>query len=197
MFLIPSSWAFSRNRYAPGSLSVQPREPLFHSGGVQLDAHRSPALDVLLELFEAGVAIARVEAGVHDELARMLLRERAIALGGVEPGRVPLLQVGRLEDRHVDVAVLEDVLHQVLLGVLLEVLDGPMRLRRPEPLVGVEALDPTLGVLLVTCHPVRGARVPVVHMAVDDEVLFSVFLVHVSSSGDQLGCVAVVSSKWL
>ena len=31
MFLIPSSWHFSRYRYAPGSLSFQPREPLFHS----------------------------------------------------------------------------------------------------------------------------------------------------------------------
>ena len=31
MFLIPSSWHASRYRYAPGSVSFQPREPLFHS----------------------------------------------------------------------------------------------------------------------------------------------------------------------
>ena len=64
------------------------------------------------------------------------------------------------------------------IGVLLEVLERPVRLGRPEPLVGVEALDPALGVLLLALHPVRRARVPEVQVAVDDEVLLAVLLVH-------------------
>jgi hypothetical protein len=55
------------------------------------------------------------------------------------------------------VPVLEDVLHQVVLGVLLEVLDRPVRLRRPEALVGVEAFDPALGVLLGAGNQLSGA----------------------------------------
>jgi hypothetical protein len=78
-------------------------------------------------------------------------------------------------------AVFEDVLHQVVLGVLLEVLDAPVRLGRPERLVRVEAFDPALGVLLSSLHPVVRGRVPVVHMAIDDEVLLAILLVHHAS----------------
>ena len=162
----------------PGVLERPAARAVVPLGGVELDALRAPARDVVLELLQPGVAVARVPPGVDDELARVLLGQRAVALGGVEALLVPLLQVRRLEDRHVDVAVLEDVLHQVVLGVLLEVLDRPVRLRRPEALVGVEALDPALGVLLRARHPVVRGRVPEVHVAVDDEVLLAVLLVH-------------------
>ena len=108
----------------------------------------------------------------------MLLDQPRVALGGVEAVGVPLLQVRRLEDADVDVALVEDVLDEVLLGVLLELLDRPVRLGRAEALVGVEALDPALGVLLLALHPVLRARVPEVDVAVDDEVLLAVVLVH-------------------
>ena len=131
MFLIPSSWAASRNRYAAGSLQLVAARAVVPLGGVELDALGPVALDVLpASCLQALVAVAGIEPGVGDELAGVLRAQRRVALGGVEALLVPLLQVGRLEDRHVDVPVLEDVLHQVVLGVLLEVLDAPVRLRR-------------------------------------------------------------------
>ena len=51
-------------------------------------------------------------------------------------------------------------------------------LGRAQRLVGVEALDPALGVLLLALDPVLRARVPEVAVAVQDEVLLSVGLVH-------------------
>ena len=147
-------------------------------GRVELHALEAVALGVLLELPEAGLALARVPAAVDDQPAGVLLDHPRVALGGVEAVGVPLLQVGRLEHADVDVALLEDVLDEVLLGVLLELLDRPVRLGRAEPLVGVEALDPALGVLLLALHPVRRARVPEVDVAVHHEVLLAVVLVH-------------------
>ena len=133
---------------------------------------------VLLELPQAGVAVTRVEAPVDDQLVRVPRRHLGVHLGRVEAGRVPLLQVRRLEHGDVDVAVLEHVLLEALRGVLLEVLDRPVRLGRAEALVGVEAVDPALGVLLGALHPVRGTRVPEVGVAVHHEVLLAVLLVH-------------------
>jgi len=146
---------------------------------IQLAALGAEPLDVLPEVLQARVAVARVPPGVIDELARVPLAHQRVPLGSVEALLVPLLEVGRLEDGDVHVAVLEDVLHQVFFGVLLEVLDRPVRLGRAEALVGVEALDPALGVLLSPGHPVVGGSVPVVHVPVDDEVLLAVALVHV------------------
>jgi len=45
-------------------------------GGVDLDALEVPALGVLLQLLEARVAVARVEAPVDDELVGVLLQQR-------------------------------------------------------------------------------------------------------------------------
>jgi len=42
-------------------------------GGVELDALRAVGVDVLLELFQAWVAVAGIEPGVVNELARMPL----------------------------------------------------------------------------------------------------------------------------
>ena len=150
--------------------------------GVELDALGVPLLDLGLELAHAGVAVARVEPAVHDELVGVLFDEVAVLRGGVEAVLVPLAQVGRLQDRDVDVALLELLAHQLLFGDLLELLDRLVGLGRSQRLVGVEALDPALGVLLGTLDPVLGRGVPVVHVGVDDEVLLTVLLVH----GDSL-----------
>ena len=69
----------------------------------------------------------------------------------------------------------------------MELLERPVRLGRPEAHVGVEALDPTLGVLLLPLDPVIGTRVPEVLMAVDDEVLLAILLVHALSSRTVVG----------
>ena len=177
MFLMPSSWLFSRNRYASGSFSVQPRDPSRHSAVYSLTPLWPYSRHVLLELLDAGVAVPRVPASVDDELVGMLRGQRAVLLGGVEARGVPLREVGRLEDGLVDVPVLEHVLHQVLFRGLVEVLEGPVRLGRAQALIGVEALDPAFGVLLSPWHPVLRTGVPVVHVAVDDEVLVAILFV--------------------
>jgi hypothetical protein len=82
------------------------------------------------------------------------------------------------EDGLVDATVGEDVLLEVVDRVFLELLEAPVRLRRAETLVGVEALDPALGVLLLSLDPVLRTGVPEVEMAVEDEVLLAVLLVH-------------------
>src|SRR3954447_14789338 len=151
-------------------------------GRVELDALDAVLLVVGLELLEPRRALARVEAAVEDQTVAEALLGHRVLLDGVEALRVPLLQVRRLEDRHVDVALGEDVLLEVVERVLLEVLQRPVRLRRAEALVGVEALDPALRVLLGARLPVLGARVPEVEMAVEDEVLLAVLLVHMGSS---------------
>src|ERR1035437_7171112 len=164
----------------PPRSTLFPYTTLFRSG-VELDALGTEPLDVAPEGDQAHVAVAGVEPGVVDELARVLLTHQRVALGGVEALLVPLLQVSRLEDGHVHVPVLEDVLHQVILLASLEVLDRPVRLGRAEPLVSVEAFDPALGVLLGAGDPVVWGSVPVMHMRVDDEVLLAVALVQSAS----------------
>ena len=90
-------------------------------GGVELDALEAEALGVGAQLVEAGFAVARVEVVVVGELVRVRLGERERLLGLAEAGVVELAEVGRLEDRVVDVAVAEQVLHQPL-AALVEVL---------------------------------------------------------------------------
>src|SRR5205823_79400 len=100
-------------------------------------------------------------------------------LGGrVETVGVPGPQVGGLEDPHIDVALLEHVLHEVLLRVLHELLERPVSLGRTKAHVSVKALDPPLRVLLLPLDPVLGTRVPEMQVTVNDEVLLTVPLVH-------------------
>src|SRR3954454_23743568 len=156
-------------------------------GGVELDALEVVLLVVGLELLQTRRALARVEAAVDDQLAREALEQRPVHVDVIETGSVPLLQVRRLKDGLVDAAVGEDVLLEVLDRVLLELLERPVRLSRAEALVGVEALDPALGVLLVALDPVGGRRVPEVQVAVEDEVLLAVLLVHLAPPTRRLG----------
>src|SRR5205823_1014426 len=147
-------------------------------GRVELDALEVVALGVVLELLQARLALARIPASVGDQAVRILLDQLRVLLECVEAVAVPLLQVGRLEDADVDVAVLENVLDEVVLRVLLELLDRPVRLLGPKAHVRVKALDPTLCVLLLAAHPVRRACVPEVEMTVDDEKVVSVVAIH-------------------
>src|ERR671911_625831 len=119
--------------------------------------------------------LGRVELDALQVVALSVLLEL------LEAFAIPRLQVRRLEDADVDVALLEHVLDEVLLGVLLELLKRPVRLRRPEALIGMEALDPPLRVLLLALHPVRRTRVPEMDVTIDNEVLLTIPLVHMSS----------------
>ena len=188
MFLIPSSTHFSRNGHGLGIGQLPAARAVVPLGRVELDALDAVLRVVGLELLEAGLALTRVPAAVDDQLAGEPVQQRRVLLDVVEAVRVPLLQVRRLEDRLVDAAVLEDVLLEVVRRVLLEVLERPVRLGGPEAHVGVEALDPALGVLLVALDPVLRAGVPEVQVAVEDEVLLAVLLVHQSPPPTATGC---------
>src|SRR5205085_9082525 len=144
---------------------------------VELAALDVPAVDLLLEGLQPLLAVARVPGGVEDEAVGILLLEDGVAGRRVEALVVEVSQVGREEDRLVDVAVLEEVLHQVFFAV------GAVLLKRPDVFLGtqravvaVEAPDPALAVLLVA--PVFRGRIPPVHVAVNDEILLAVLLVH-------------------
>src|SRR5580692_9610067 len=72
-------------------------------------------------------------------------------------------------------------------------LDRPVRLRRPEALVRVEAFDPALGVLLGAGNPVVRGSIPVVHVRIDDEVLLAVVLVQGASFREPV----MALSRWI
>ncbi len=148
-------------------------------GGVELHALVVVLRDVGLELTQPVVALARVEPAVDDQPVAPLLQQRGVLVGGVEAVGVPLAQVRRLEDRVVDMALDEHVALEVLGRDLEVVLVVPVGLGRTQLVVAVEAVDPALRVLLGAGLPVLPAGVPEVAVGVDDEVLLSVFLVHV------------------
>src|SRR6185295_9827365 len=129
----------------------------------------APALDLLLELGEPPLPVARVPGAVEDEAVRVALLELRVPGRRVEALLEEVQEVRRLEDRDVDVALDEEVLEQVLLAVLLVLLPRPDVLGRREPgVVVVEAGDPALAVVVLL---VLRAAVPPVDVPVDDEVL--------------------------
>src|SRR6185312_9151380 len=118
-------------------------------GGVELASLASVLADILGELLESGIALTRIPASVNEELPGMLQTEVAVGFGRIEAGLIPLLEICGLEYCDVHIAVLEHVFHEVVFGVLLEMLESPMGICWTETLVGVEALDPPFRVLLL------------------------------------------------
>lgn len=60
--------------------------------GIELDAFRLPLVDLLFELFEALVFVARIKGRIENELVGMLFLEHSIAFGGVEAFNVEIAQ---------------------------------------------------------------------------------------------------------
>ena len=167
---------------ASGSVELPAARAVVPLGGVELDALEA----VLLvrpprAARRPAVAVTRVPAAVDDELVRGAARASAAFCSVVlKPVRVPLLQVRRLEDRRRRRGrPRRRPSRSPRRSTFWNFSMRPVRLGRAEALVGVEALDPALGVLLGARHPVLRAGVPEVHVAVDDEVLLAVLLVHV------------------
>src|SRR5918993_1038041 len=151
-------------------------------GRIELDALEIVLVYQLLELPESLLSLARVEGAVEDELVRVLLLQDRVLFSGVEAVGEEFGQVGRLEDRNVNVARLEEIVHHILFRVLVVLL------LRPDPLlwaqvlvVVVEAVDEPLAVLVA----VLGAGIPVMDVPVYHEILLSIFLVQEISSPKQ------------
>ena len=142
-------------------------------GGVELDAAKLPAGMVGLQPFEPLLPVARVEAAAEDDLFRRRLLERGVLLGGVEPVLVEFPEIGRQENGHVAMTILEEVLERALDAVVLEALPRPARFRRAHADMGVpEALDEGEAVAV---GAVLRPRIPEMGVAVDDENLRAVF----------------------
>jgi len=152
---------------------------------MQLHPLQAPPGHQILEGFQSRLAEPGIEGAIHHEPARVLLGDGAVVLGGVETLLVEVGEVGRLEDPDVHVAVVEHVRHQVLLGVLLELVEGPDPFGWAQvPVVVVEALDEALAVFVGL---ILGAAIPEVDMAVDDEVPLAVLLIHRGPPFSQTG----------
>src|SRR5215217_6839016 len=131
---------------------------------------------------------------MQDKLVGVLLRQDSVLLCSVEAFSVPGLEVGGQEDRFVYVAVLEEVFHHRFFRVLLVLLHRPVILFGAELMVAVEALDPTLRVLLLALDPVPGTRVPVVNVPIYHKILLSIFLVQEISSPDYMTVLLLLQS---
>ena len=95
-----------------------------------------------------------------------------VLLGGVEALDIELLEVGRLDDRHVHRPIDEEVSDHRLRVVLLELLLGPdLLLGAERAVVGIEAVDELLAVDVAL---VGRRGIPEVGVPVDDEQLFPV-----------------------
>src|SRR5215831_16439370 len=96
----------------------------------------------------------------------------------IEAVLVELVEVGRVQDRHVDIAGAEKVVDQYLFAIAAKFVERPDLLGRAQAAVkGVKAFDPALSVLV---FPILGVGVPEMHVTVDNKDVLSIMLVHVS-----------------
>ena len=183
MFLIAELLALLQVPVRLGVLERPAARAVPPLGGVELDALASPsARRSRLELLQPASPSRGSHRVLSDELAGVLLGQRAVPLGRVEARPVPLLQVGRLEDRHVDVARPRrrpsSGRPRSTSGTARSA-SGSRRARAPGRRGSTRSSPwrtaPAPGTQFC------GAGVPVVDVAVDDEVLLAVLLVHGSS----------------
>src|SRR6516225_10023623 len=108
----------------------------------------------------------------------MLGLDNVVLQVSVEAVLVELIEIGRVEDRHVDIAGAEQVVDQHLFAIAAKFVERPHLLGRAQAAVkGVKAFDPALPVLV---FPILGVGVPEMHVAIDDKDVVSVMFVHVS-----------------
>src|SRR3984893_5877227 len=96
----------------------------------------------------------------------------------VEAVVVELIEVGRVENGHVDIAVTEQVIDERLFAVAAEFLERPHGVSRAEgTVISVKAFDPALPVFV---SPILGVGVPKMHVPVEFWMCVPVIMVHVS-----------------
>src|SRR5690349_573763 len=106
----------------------------------------------------------------------MLLLYGEVLHVGVEALVVELVQVGRVQDGHIDIALPKQIVHNGLFAIVAELFEWPDCICRTQgAVVGKEALDPALAVV---GSPVLRPCVPEVGVTVDDENILAVMPVH-------------------
>lgn len=123
----------------------------------------------------------------------MRFGQLGVLLGRVEAAGEEIGQVGGLEDRLVDVSLVEQVMNERVRAIVLELLERPLPFLGAEVgVVVVEALDEALAVLVA----VVGTRGPVVDVGIDDEVTVAAAAGSAAcSGGDQRGLRAVTHAE--
>jgi nitrogen regulatory protein PII len=144
---------------------------------VELHAGEFHLLVVGTEPVQACLTLAGVEAVVVGQLAGIGRGKTESLLDLRKPVLVERAEVCRLEDRMVDIAVDEQILHEAFTALVQIFLVGPqLRFRGQIPVVVVEAIDELLAVDIAL---VFRSRVPQGDVGVNDEIVFAVFAVHV------------------
>ncbi len=153
-------------------------------GGVELHALEVEAPRVVAQLVQSGLPrCGGVEVVVVGQLVGGVgLGQLRRLVGLPEPPLVvELAELGGLEDRVVDVSVLEEVLHQPLTALVEVVLVAPhLGLGREIAVIVVEAVDELLAVDVAL---VLRSGVPQGNVGVDDEVAVAVLAIHEVSLG--------------
>src|SRR5215831_5284690 len=120
--------------------------------------------------------VARIEGAAKQETVGKLGLEGIVLDMRVEAVLVKLIEIGRVENGHVDVTAAEQIVDHHLLAVATELVERPYRLRRAEAaVIGVETLGPALSVFVA---PVLWIGVPQMGVAIDDEDVLSIMIVH-------------------
>jgi chorismate-pyruvate lyase len=85
-----------------------------------------------MQRLQSLVSVSRVEGAVENEALRVALLHRGIAVGRIEAVLVEIGEIGRLQDRHVIIAVHEQVVVHGLGVVFLELVFRPLLRRRAQ-----------------------------------------------------------------
>ena len=134
---------------------------------VEFYALQPICLEILVELVQPQRALARVEAPVQDHLVGTKILQRRAQLRRVEAVEIEIAEIDRQHDRHVAIAVLEQVLGRALRPVIVEALALPALVRRRHGDMGApERVDEGLSPIVA---PVLRPRIPDMRMRVDDE----------------------------
>ena len=122
---MPSSWHSFEVAVRPRVVELPAARLPVPFGGVELHAPQVESLGVRAQLVQAGLAVAWVEVVVVGQFVGMGRCQVERLLGLAEPAVVELAELHRLEDRMVDVAVPEQVVHQPLAALVEVLLVGP------------------------------------------------------------------------
>src|SRR5207249_9151271 len=98
---------------------------------------------------------------------------------GVQTCALPILEIGRVEDAHVDVPFDEEIVNQRCLAIVTELFIGPFLIRRAEAtMVRIETVNP---VFAMGGKLVLRTGVPQMHVSIHHKNVLPVVRVHGAS----------------
>src|SRR5262249_42642494 len=117
-----------------------------------------------------------IKGTTENKTVRVFGFDSVILAVRVKPIEVKLIEISRVEDPHVDVAIEEQIVDHCLLAILTKFLKRPGDFRRTQStVIGIETFNPALAVLV---PPVGRARIPQVRVSINDEDVLALVDVH-------------------